>query len=194
MASKIEPAMDMSNALGNLTKMLEQFKLPGIDTKEFMDARRKDIDALAQANRAIYDGMQALAAKQGELLKAAMEDIQSAVKGAASGVGVGDPGKQVELARKAYEKVLADMKDLAEIARKSQAEAMTKGNADQADELGRPIVTARTRRLSMWFLLVVPGFGAHSLAHGPFLVAQEASVPRLALHGRSRASSTPRAR
>jgi len=55
-----------------------------------------------------------------------MEDIQSAVKGAASGVGVGDPGKQVELARRAYEKVLADMKDLAEIARKSQAEAMTK--------------------------------------------------------------------
>jgi phasin family protein len=126
MATKIEPGMDMSNALGNLTKMLEQFKLPGIDTKEFMEARRKDIDALAQANRAIYDGMQALAAKQGELLKAAMEDIQSAVKGAASGVGVGDPGKQVELARQAYEKVLDDMKDLAEIARKSQAEAMTK--------------------------------------------------------------------
>ena len=94
MATKIEPAMDMSNALGNLTKMLEQYKLPGIDTKEFMEARRKDIDALAQANRAIYDGMQALAAKQGELLKAAMEDIQSAVKGAASGVGVGDPGKR----------------------------------------------------------------------------------------------------
>ena len=126
MATKKEPAMDMSNALGDLTKMLEQFKLPGVDTKEIVEARRKDIDALVQANQAIYDGMQAMANKQGELLKKSMEDIQSAMKGAAGGVGMADPGKQGELARKAYEKVLGDMKDLAEIARKSQTDAMAK--------------------------------------------------------------------
>ena len=126
MAIKKEPAMDMSNALGDLTKMLEQFKVPGVDTKEIVEARRKDIDALVQANQAIYEGMQALANKQGELLKKSMEDIQSAMKGAAGGTGVGDPGKQGELARKAYEKVLGDMKGLAEIARESQADAMAK--------------------------------------------------------------------
>ncbi len=79
--------MDMSNVFGDLTKMLEQFKVPGLDTKEIVEARRKDIDALVKANQAIYEGMQALANKQGELLKAAMEDIQLAVKGAASGGG-----------------------------------------------------------------------------------------------------------
>jgi phasin family protein len=126
MATKNQPAMDMSNAYGDLTKMLEQFKLPGVDTQEIVEARRKDIDALVQANQAIYEGMQAMANKQGELLKKAMEDIQSAMKGAAGGVGVGDSGKQGELARKAYEKVLADMKDLAEIARESQTDAMAK--------------------------------------------------------------------
>ena len=126
MAIKNQPATDMSNAFGDLTKMLEQFKLPGVDTKEIVEARRKDIDALVQANQAIYEGMQALANKQRELLKKSMEDIQSAMKGAAGGVGVGDPDKQGELARKACEKVLADMKDLAEIARSSQADAMAK--------------------------------------------------------------------
>jgi phasin family protein len=126
MTTKNEPAMDTSSAFGDLTRMLEQFKLPGIDTKEIVEARRKDVEALVQANQAIYEGMQALANKQGELLKSAMEDIQSAMTGAASGVGVGDPGKQGELARKAYEKVLADMKDLAEIARTSQTDAMAK--------------------------------------------------------------------
>ncbi len=126
MATKNQPAMDMSNAFGDLTKMLEQFKVPGVDTKEIVEARRKDIDALVQANQAIYEGMQALANKQGELLKKAMADIQSAVKGATGGVGVGDPGKQGELARKAYDKVLGDMKGLAEIARMSQADAMAK--------------------------------------------------------------------
>jgi phasin family protein len=118
--------MDMSNAFGDLTKMLEQFKLPGVDTQEIVEARRKDIDALAQANQAAYEGMQALANKQSELLKTAMADIQSAVKAAASGGGARDPGKQGELARKAYEKVLGDMKDLAEIARESQTDAMAK--------------------------------------------------------------------
>jgi phasin family protein len=138
MATKNQPAMDMTNAFEGLTKMFEQFKLPGVDTKEIIEARRKDIDALVQANQAIYNGMQAMANKQGELLKTAMADIQTAMKAAAGGVGVGDPGKQGELARKAYEKVLADMKDLAEIARESQADAMakiTKRGTEHLDEV-----------------------------------------------------------
>ncbi len=109
-----------SNPFGDLTKMFEQFKVPGVDMSAIADARRKDIEALVEANKAVYDGMQALASKQAEMLKQAVEGIQSA----ASGTGVGDPAKQAELARKACEKTLSDMKDLAEIARKSQADAM----------------------------------------------------------------------
>lgn len=122
MATNKAPAMDLSNAFGDLTKMFEQFKLPGVDTAEIEAARRKDVEALVQANQAAYEGMQALASKQADMLKQAMEDIQAAVKGAAGGVG--DPAKQGELARKAYEKVLSDMQDLAGIARKSQSDAM----------------------------------------------------------------------
>ena len=55
MATKNQPAMDMSNAFGDLTKMLEQFKLPGVDTAEIEAARRKDIDALVQTNQAAYE-------------------------------------------------------------------------------------------------------------------------------------------
>lgn len=124
MDNKQLAAFDMSSALANLNKMMEQFKVPGIDTKEILEARRKDVDALIQANQAIYSGMQAMANKQGELLKKSMEDIQSAMKTAAAGMG--DPGKQSEIARKAYETVLAHMRDLAEIARQSQAEAMAR--------------------------------------------------------------------
>jgi phasin family protein len=122
MATNKAPAMDLSNAFGDLTKMFEQFKLPGVDTAEIEAARRKDVEALVQANQAAYEGMQALANKQADMLKQAMEDIQAAVKGAAGSVG--DPAKQGELARKGYEKVLSDMQDLAGIARKSQSDAM----------------------------------------------------------------------
>ena len=138
MATNKVPAMDLSNAFGDLTKMFEQFKLPGVDTAEIEAARRKDVEALVQANQAAYEGMQALAKKQADMLKQAMEDIQAAVKGASGGVGVGDPGKQAEVARKAYEKVLDDMKDLAEIARTSQANTMakiTQRGAEHLDEV-----------------------------------------------------------
>lgn len=109
-----------SNPFGELTKMLEQFKMPGVDMAAIADARRQDVDSLVQANKAVYDGMQALANKQTEMLKQAMEGIQSA----AGTSGSSDPAQQAELARKAYEKTLSDMKDLAKIAQKSQADAM----------------------------------------------------------------------
>ncbi len=136
MATKKETAMDTQSAFADLTKMIEQFKLPGIDTDEIVAARRKDVDALIEAHQAAHDGMQALANRQAEMLKEAMQDIQASVKGAAGGVG--DPGKQGELARKAYEKVLSNMKELAEIARQSQADALasiTKRGTENLEEV-----------------------------------------------------------
>lgn len=109
------------NPFGDLTKMLEQFKIPGVDMSAIADARRQDVDALVQANKTVYDGMQVLANKQTEMLKQAMEGIQNA---AGASAGRGDPAQQTEMARKAYEKALSDMKDLAEIAQKSQTDAM----------------------------------------------------------------------
>ncbi|QDL37043.1 phasin family protein [Rhodoferax sediminis] len=114
-----------SNPFGDVTKMIEQFKLPGVDLPAIIEARRKDIEALVAANKAAYESMQALAHKQTEMLTQAMQGIQEAVKEAASGKGgLPDPKKQTEMARDAWKKTLADMKDLAEMARKAQADAM----------------------------------------------------------------------
>lgn len=113
-----------SNPFGDVTKMIEQFKLPGVDMAAIVEARRKDIEALVKANKAAYESMQAMAHKQTEMLTQAMQDIQSAVKEAAANKGMPDPKKQAEMARNAWKKTLADMKDLAEMARKSQADAM----------------------------------------------------------------------
>jgi len=128
-----------SNPFGDVTKMIEQFKLPGVDMSAIMEARRKDIEALVQANKAAYESMQAMAHKQTEMLTQAMQDIQSAVKEAASGKGgLPDPKKQAELARDAWKKTLADMKDLADMARKSQSDAMaglTQRAAQSIEEL-----------------------------------------------------------
>ena len=113
------------NPFGDLTAMLEQFKLPGVDMSAFVESRRKDVEALVEANKAAYEGMQALARTQTEMLTQAMQSIQESAKGLTSGpAGVPDPAKQAEVVRAAWEKMLADMTTLAEMAKKAQTDAV----------------------------------------------------------------------
>ena len=111
-----------SNPFSDLQKMIEQFKMPGVDMAAIVSARQKDIQALMEANKATYEAMQALARKQAEILSQTMQGMQEAAKDSVGAAG--NPAKQTENVRKAFEKSLADMKELAELARSSQAEAM----------------------------------------------------------------------
>jgi phasin family protein len=110
------------NPFGDMTKMLEKFKVPGIDMTAIIEARRKDIEALAESNKATIQAMQDMGRKQAEMLTAAMHEIQATTQGLASSVG--DPSKQTEIVKKAYAKAVADAKDLAEMARKAQTDSM----------------------------------------------------------------------
>jgi phasin family protein len=111
------------NPFGDVTQLMQQFKMPGIDMASIVEARRKDIDALMQTNTAVFESMQALASKQTEMLNEAMQGMQDAAKN--MGGGGADPAKQTEVVRKAFEKTLAGMQDMAEMARHAQADAMT---------------------------------------------------------------------
>jgi len=111
-----------TNPFGDLQKMLEQFKMPGVDMSAIVESRRKDIEALMEANKATYQSMQALARKQAEILSQTIQGMQEAAKNAVGSAG--NPAQQTETVRKAFEKTLADMRELAEMARRSQAEAM----------------------------------------------------------------------
>ena len=103
---------DFTNPFGNLDELVKQFKVPGVDVNAIIESRRKDMDALIAANQATAAAMQQVAMKQTEKL--------------AKGVGGAiDPMKQADLTRKAYEKALADMKEVGEIAQKAQTTAMS---------------------------------------------------------------------
>jgi phasin family protein len=126
-----------SNPFAALGKMFEQLTVPGANMAEVFETQRKGIDALVEANRSAWESMQALARKQTETLTQAVQRMQEAMVKAASG-GLGDPVKQVELIRGASEKTLADVRELAEMARKSQADALagiTKRANEQMQEL-----------------------------------------------------------
>lgn len=105
--------------------MLQQYKLPGIDMTEMIEARRQDIDAIVEANRIAYEGMQALVQKQTEILSKSMQEIQAATQQMKTGGNPTDAmTKQGEFVQQSLQAALHNMRELAEMAQRSQAEAL----------------------------------------------------------------------
>ena len=110
-----------ANLFSDFTKLIEQFKLPGIDLNAVMEARRKDIEALAAANRTALEGIQSLSQKQAEILRTTMDQLQLLAKHMASGtVSSASTG---EVVQQALQKTFASMRELAEAAYRSQSDA-----------------------------------------------------------------------
>jgi phasin family protein len=142
MANQTNPT-NPTNPFGDVTKMMEQFKMPGIDMTAIMQAQRKGIESLVEANQAVFASMQALAKRQTEMMTEAMQDMQHAVKNGVGGIT--DPTKQVELVRKGFEKTLAGMKELAEMARQAQSDAMARMMQSAADGMQNVKALAKSK-------------------------------------------------
>ena len=111
--------------LADLNALLGQFQVPGFDLSALNDARRKDVESLVEANRIAIEGMQALARKQVEVFQSTMSELQAIAKSEAVGQSmVPDVSKQAQVAQKVWQKAVSDMRDLAELARKSQTDAL----------------------------------------------------------------------
>lgn len=109
--------------LGEFTKMMEQFKLPGIDVAAIMQARRKDFDALAAANQVALQGMQSLGQKQAEILQTTLTQLQSLVQQVTlSGSTTEKSAKAGELVQQALHNTLTNMQELAEAGYKAQSD------------------------------------------------------------------------
>lgn len=113
------------NQFADISQLLHQYKLPGIDMTEMIEARRQDIDAIVEANRIAYEGMQALVQKQTEILSKSMQEIQAATQQMKTG---GNPTaamtQQGEFVQQSLQAALHNMRELAEMAQRSQAEAL----------------------------------------------------------------------
>jgi phasin family protein len=119
------------------TKMIEKFKLPGVDLSAVLESQRKDIEALAQANAAAIAGMQTLGQKQAEILQSTMAQVQSLVSQLATS-GATPSSSAGELVQQALHKTLADMQELADTAYKAQSESfavVSKRVSEHVDEL-----------------------------------------------------------
>ena len=111
--------------LTDFTKLAKDFHIPGVDWQELMNSQQKNIAALTQANQVLMEGAQAVMQRQVEILQRAMSEV---VEASQDLMKEGDPQanatKRYELARASFETAIANMRELAELASKSNREAL----------------------------------------------------------------------
>src|SRR4029079_3948728 len=81
----------------DFTKLMSQFRLPGVDFAALVDRERKNIEALAKANRIAFEGWQRLGRRQAEIFQETMKKV-------VADAGQLDPMKRADLAKEGFEK------------------------------------------------------------------------------------------
>jgi phasin family protein len=102
--------------------MFQQYKLPGLDMSAILDARRKDVEALAEANQVAFGGMQAIQGKQLEILRSALDNFQTVAQQLATSPA--EPAvRPTDVVQNALHLALADMQDIAQKTQQAQTQA-----------------------------------------------------------------------
>jgi phasin family protein len=108
----------------DLTKVMADFRLPTVDVEAVVASQRKNIEALTQANQLAVEGVQAVARRQVEIARQAVEEYTSLLRDLSTPVAPEDRlAKQVDVVKGAMEKGLANARELAELATKANTEA-----------------------------------------------------------------------
>lgn len=122
--AKVMAELEPNKMVEQFTKILKDYKVPGIDTTAILESSRKNIEALVAANRQAVEGLQSVVGRQGEILREAANETASAMKQLSSGGNPKDVvSKQMELLNPALERVLTNARELAEMVQKSNTDA-----------------------------------------------------------------------
>ena len=123
----------------DLSKVLGDYKLPGLDVESILASQRKNIEAVTAANQLAIEGLQAVLRRQAEIVRSSVEEAGTYVNQvAAAGTPEEKAAKQAELVKVAFEKALSNIKELAELVAKSNTEAadvLSKRVSESLDEV-----------------------------------------------------------
>ena len=112
---------NQNNLFGETIKLFKQFKLPALDAGAILESRRKDFEALANANMTALTGMQSLGQKQMEILSATMTRLQSLFAKQPEQESKPAAGEAMQ---QAVRTALSDMQELAGAAWRTQADSV----------------------------------------------------------------------
>ena len=123
-ATKIMADFDPSKMMNEFNKAVTDMKVPAVDAAPLMEAQRKNLEALAEANKLALEGVQAVFKRQAEILQKTIDEVQGNLKDvSASGSPQDAVVMQADLVKGAFENALGNMRELAEMVSKSNTEA-----------------------------------------------------------------------
>ncbi|UEM04663.1 phasin family protein [Skermanella rosea] len=149
--AKTNPFFDVDvSKFTDVSKLMSEFKLPGVDVESALAAQQKNIQALTAANQLAFEGFQAVARRQSEILRQTIEQTTSIVSELlAAGSPEEKVAKQADLVKAAFEKALANTRELAELVTKSNSEAadvINKRVSESLEELKSVVAKAKAAK------------------------------------------------
>ncbi len=116
-------------------EMFKGMKMPMVDMDAFVSAHQKNFDAMVEANKVMFAGYQAVAKRQAALVEAAIADTKdkfAALQG--QPMTADQAAKNAEAVKVGFEKAVADVRELAEMAQKANTGAfeVVKARIDEA--------------------------------------------------------------
>lgn len=131
----------------DFAKAFRDVNMPGFDPSALAAAQQRNIDAIAAANRRAFEGYQALVKRQAEIFQETMHEIAELMRQSVSvGATDGNAAKQAELLRQSVEKALANVRELTEIASKTNSETFETINQrlrENLEEIKRGFTAAK---------------------------------------------------
>jgi phasin family protein len=130
---------DFNRWVGDFSKSFTNGKTPTVDMETLFASQRKNFEAFTSANQLAFEGVKAVAQRQAELAREAVEQFSSLAKELSAPASVEEKMvKQAEVAKSAFEQALTTMREMNDTLVKSNTQAInvvSKRVADSFDEV-----------------------------------------------------------
>jgi len=108
----------------DFSKAFAGFTLPGFDVEAVLASQRKNIEALTQANQLAVEGVQAVARRQAEIAREAIDEASTVLREIVQPTAPEERvAKQAELLKQTFERGLANARELTLLLAKANTEA-----------------------------------------------------------------------
>ena len=155
----VQTAQDMSRrateagmaGMNEFTRMFSEMKFPAMpDMESFLQAHRRNMETLSAANRVALEGAQTVAKRHMEIVQQTMQEMTETIRDLSVAESPqARAAKQADLIKHAYEKAVANMRELADLIQRSNGEALNMLNkrfAEAMDEVKAMAEKARQAR------------------------------------------------
>jgi phasin family protein len=118
------PAFKNPFADFDFSKIAGEFKFPMINVETLVETNRKNFAAMTAANTAAVESMKAIAQRQGDMVRAAMEELSKAGSDVMAAATVEEKAaKHIDFVKKSFDVAVSNAKELGELYAKGQTEA-----------------------------------------------------------------------